>query len=483
MNTSRQSAPSNRNSARLFSGQGTSSRLTFVLLALLSLFIASGCATASPHALYRSVWKATPEHIYDPAVLKDWNDWEHRYDGRLQTEEDAEKAIKQMLSATGDRYTYFMNGKAVSADQARREGTFTGVGVVLDIKVDKSSQVVRAPDGNLLPRTDRGGFPVVTKLIKGSPAQKAGLKTGDAITSINGQDTRGHTLDQLVERLRGDAGTRVSLGVRRQGQDWTLTLTRATVNVPAVTVKILTDSIGYLRLEGFEQADAIKEFRNGLEQLKDSQALVIDVRGNRGGLVYNAVAIASFFMRDGKVVTIRHRIPGGGYQTEVIKLTARNGLVREVSSSESSEVDVTSTDREPYLSRQRPVVILVDGHSASATELFVGALKDNRDATIVGTRTFGKGIGQNNIAMPNGTQLHVTSLRYFTPNGTWIGDGGNTQPTPHGIEPHILVAPNADLEFGEHNDNQLEKAIELINKRLGIPTPRPVFRTAASCAA
>src|SRR4029453_14973903 len=216
---------------------------------------ATGCATTSPQGLYHNVWKATPEHIYDPEVLHSWQLWEHRYDGRLNTQEEAEKAIGEMLAATGDRYTYFMNAKAISADNARRDGTFTGVGIVLAARVDSAGQVVRNADGSVLSYSDAAGFPVVAKLVKGSPAEKAGIAIGDAITSINNADTRGRPLNGMVEQLRGAAGTTVTLAVRRGDRDRTLTLTRATVNVPAVTARMLAGGIGYLRLEGFEQAD------------------------------------------------------------------------------------------------------------------------------------------------------------------------------------------------------------------------------------
>ncbi len=475
MNTKHQGAASKN--------AGTPLRYKFLplFLALVALLSATGCATTSPQALYRSVWKATPEHIYDPEVLLSWHLWENRYEGRLNSQEDAERAIAEMLASTGDRYTYFMNPRAISADNARREGTFTGVGIVLDMKVDKRGQAVRNGDGTPLPRDDDGGFPVVVKVIKGSPAEKAGLAVGDAITSINGIDTRGRSLNVMVEQLRGDAGTTVTVGVRRANRGWNQTLTRATVDVPAVTTRILSAGIGYLRLEGFEQNDAIAEVKAGLEALKDCKALIVDMRGNRGGLVYNAVEIAAFFVAEGRVVTISHRIPGSGYRTEVVRLT-REKRVRTTSTDQSTDVDAEVSARQPHLANGRPVVVLVNGMSASATELFVGAVKDNGAATIIGTRTYGKGIGQSNIDMPNGTRLHVTSLRYFTPNGTWIGDGGNTQPIPNGIVPQITVEPGADLEFGERNDNQLERAIELLKERLGRVPARPEFRTGASCA-
>jgi len=452
--------------------------LLLPVLALLLLFFGTGCATTA-QGLYRSVWEATPRNIYDPSTLHDWGSWEHRYDGKLATDEDAKKAVGEMLSSVGDRYTYFMDTKAVAADKDNRDGIYTGVGIVLDFQIDASGHGVRAGDGGLLPQTDSSGYPIVKQLINGSPARKSGLLAGDAIVSIDGKDTRRRGLAALVEQLRGQAGSTVALTVLRDGRNWSLTVTRETVNAPAVSISKLPDGIGYLRLESFGQTDEVAEFKAGLEALKDCRALIIDVRGNLGGLVYNAVGTASFFIKEGRVVTIRHRIPGGGYKTETITLTGTN-LVSQVTSSDSTEVERQTAERQPYLAAGRPVVILVNGSSASATELFTGAVKDHRAATVLGTRTYGKGIGQSNISMPNGTQLHVTSLHYFTPNGTWLGDGGNTRPIPHGIEPDVLVTPNQDLLFGGANDNQLHQAISILTSPPGRGSTLPCFQTKAS---
>src|SRR5262249_23596 len=218
-------------------------------------------------------------------------------------------------------------------------------------------------------------------------------------------------------------------------------------------------------------------------ELKDSKALIIDVRGNPGGFVNNAINIASLFIEQGTVVTIRSRIPGDPkspqYETETLKLTA-NALVTETTDSRQPGVTSRSSgERQPNMVGDRPVVILVNGNSASASEMFTGAVKDNGRATVVGTRTFGKGIGQSSLRMPNGTQLHITSLRYFTPNGTWLGDGGNTQ--SHGIEPDVVVESAKNLEFGEDSDNQLKQAIEILNLKIGGGS-HTFFKPLGSCA-
>jgi carboxyl-terminal processing protease len=479
--------PEAKRRGRLFgvlSGLGLSAVAGILLVVNLVLFVATAYFVATPEGLYHRVWRSTAEHIYDPSVLGDWKQWEHKYDGQMADDDDAAWAITQMLESIGDRYTYFMDAKEVKADRERSQGNFTGVGMILGVKTDGHGQPVKAADGNPLPETDDSGYPLIKQLMNGGPAKNAGLKVGDAITSVNGKDTRAQSLDALIGQIRGEAGTDVTFGVRRDGQDLTITVTRQKINIPAVTTKKLPGDIGYLRLEGFDQYDATDEVKAGLAELKESRALIIDLRGNPGGFVHNAINIASLFLEQGTVVTIRSRIPGDPaspqYETQTVRLTATELVTETTDTRDPADKDVDNDDRQPNLSGNRPVVILVNGNSASASEMFTGALKDNGRATVVGTRTFGKGIGQSNLPMPNGTQLHVTSLRYFTPSGTWLGDGGNSQ--SHGIEPDVVVEPNKNLEFGEDNDNQLQKAIEILNQKLGGGSYRPFFRTNASCA-
>lgn len=456
----------------------------FLLFVNLVLFIlAARFAPVSPDRLYHIVWETTPQHIYDPAALKSWTAWEHKYDGKLKTSADATKAITEMLDSVKDRYTYFMDADAVKADSERSQGTFTGIGMVLGVQIDAKGEPVKALDGKPLPEADKDGYPVIKQLIAGGPAKQSGLKVGDALTAVNGKDTRHQSLDQIIKQIRGKAGTQVTLGVRRSGQDSTITVMRQQINIPAVTTKHLPNGIGYLRLEDFAQWDATDEFKAGLADLKDCKALIIDLRGNPGGFVHNAVNIASLFIEQGTVVTIKSRLPGDPnspqYSTEVTKLTPTE-LVTETTDTLGYSA-VSKKGRQPNMVGDKPVVILVNGNSASASELFTGAVKDNGRATVIGIRTFGKGIGQSSIRLPNGTQLHITSLRYFTPNGTWLGDGGNTQ--SHGIAPDMEVKPNKDLEFGESNDNQLDEAIEILRKKIGGVFFRPFIRSRYCCAA
>jgi carboxyl-terminal processing protease len=470
------------NAFKVLSGLGLGVAVAVLLAINLVLYLAASFFIATPEQLYHRTWNTVQERIYDPAVLKDWPQWEHKYDGKLKTDEDAYKAINEMVGSIGDRYTYFMDPKAIAAENDRSLGRFVGVGMVFGVKVDAHDQPVKAADGKPLPEGDTNGYPIVKRVIDGGSAKSSGLQVGDAITAVNGKDSRSQSLDQLIAQIKGDENTTVVLDVlKTDGSTQKLTLARKQINVPAVSTKHLPNDIGYLRLEGFDQLDATDEFKKGLEDLKDCKAIIIDLRGNPGGFVHNAINISSLFIEQGTVLSIRERIPGDGYETTTYKLTPTS-MIREVTASDQPTLVKSATlPREKNMIGDRPVVVLVDGNSASASEMTTGALKDNKVVTVVGTKTFGKGIGQATAWLPNGTQLHVTSLRYYTPNGTWLGDGGNT--VNQGIDPDITVPADKNLEFGSSNDNQLRKAIDVLSNKLNGHTVLPFIRTVRANAA
>ncbi len=453
---------------RVLTGLGLGTTAGFLTLVALVLFLTTQFVT-TPEGLYHRTWQKTAEHIFDPTAMGNWASWEHKFDGQIHSDEDAIKHGNEALKSLHDRYTYLMSPKDVAAEKERGAGNFTGVGMVFDIKVGADGKPVENGKGSPLPATDADGYPVINKVMKGAPAESSGLHAGDAITSVDGHSTKDCSLDELVKMVRGEAGTSVTFGIRSHGQDKTLTVTRQTVAVPDVITKMLPGDIGYLRLENFEQLGATRQVMEGLKSLKDARAIIFDLRGNPGGYVTNAIGISSLFIEQGTVVVIKSRIPGDPaspqYETGTIRVTA-DRLIQESSSTvRPGRRQTDASERTPYMINHRPVVILVDGNSASAAEMTTGAIKDNGAATVIGARTFGKGIGQSSVPMPNGTQLHVTSLRYYTPNGTWLGDGGNS--VQQGIVPDIAVEPLKKIfEYGSNDDNQLGAAVEFLQKKL-----------------
>lgn len=432
--------------------------LVTALLFVIGVFIAGYMYLhTTPQGLYHRAWQTAPAFAYDQAAYKDWPSYEHKYDSSIHNDADAIKYANETLGTLKDPYTRLEDPQEVAQEDLAASGQLTGIGISLRVKLDAQHEMVKDAQGQPLAETDHNGFPVIKEVRDGGPAKGAGLRNGDAITSVDGVSTKNITIDSLIKKIRGEAGTSLTLGINRNGQDLPpLSITRAVLHIPAVTTKNLPDNIGYIKLESFEQNDGDQEMAAALQQLSQSRALILDLRGNPGGQVDQAIKMASLFLDRGTVVSIKTRVPFGDYETTTYSLTTTD-LVE--TKEEGGKTTTTSTTRIANQSGHKPLIILVDGGSASAAEMFTGALKDNGRAVIVGEKTFGKGIGQTVLPFANGTRLRVTTLHYFTPNGTWLGDAGITVST--GITPDHVVKADKGLEIGTDNDNQLEAAQRL----------------------
>jgi carboxyl-terminal processing protease len=319
-----------------------------------------------------------------------------------------EGAIKGMVEDL-DPHSSYLPPEEWRAFQSDTEGKFGGVGLEVDGRNDKL--IVIAP-------------------IEGSPAHRAGLKSGDQIVSIDGEDVIGQPLDKTVKRMRGAVGSKVKIGVLREakgvaarppadagadadapvrsGQTLTFELTRELIHVSAVTHKLLEGNVAYLRIKQFQERTHSELMAAAAKMRAEAKSgafagVLLDVRSNPGGLVDEATEIADEFLTSGGIYSMRHR-------GEVIEdLRARSG---------GAFADV-------------PVVVLVNEWSASASELLVGALQDNKRATVVGVNTFGKGSVQSILPLPNGAGLRLTTARYYTPSGHAI--------QADGIHPDVLI--------------------------------------------
>ncbi len=440
-----------------FMGLGAASIALFVLA--FGAYLAGEFMFATPKKVYHRAWQAVPIFIYDPAELKDWDQWKHKFDSEIQTDDDAVKFANEMLKGINDPFTRMHTRDEVTQMKQSATGTFAGIGISLAYKTDADGKPVIV-NGEVLPAANADGYPVVDKVFDGGPAASAGMRSGDAIKSANGVDLKGKNLTEIVKELKGKSGTQVKVVVLRDGAgERALDITRGIVKIPAVTSERHGD-IGYIRLDSFEQNDTVTEMRDALKQLQDTKSLVLDLRGNPGGRVDICIDLVSMFLESGDVVSIRNRVPFGGHSTTTYRLD-KDGMTVEEKDESTNSVTSDRKAREPYLTQGKSVVILVNGHSASASEMFTGALQDNKRAVVVGEKTFGKGIGQMLLPMPNGTILRITTLRYFTPNGTWLGDGSAAH---HGIAPDHVVAPGAGFKPNTATDNQLEFALKLLKE-------------------
>ena len=268
--------------------------------------------------------------------------------------------------------------------------------------------------------------------IEDTPAEKAGLLADDEILEIDGVSTKGITVDKAADKIRGKEGTQVTLLIKRKDTEpKSYTITRAEIEVKSISQKTpfdmkVPDDIGYIRLSSFISRNAASEFRSILDQGQNKKGYIIDLRSNPGGLLSNAIYISDMFLDGGTIVSTVDR---DGYKETS---RAARGVVTK-----------------------KPVVVLINKGSASASEIFSGAMKDNHRAVIVGEQSFGKGLVQEINKLPYESGVNITIQKYLTPNGTDINKKG--------ITPDIVVELKEE-DIKNKNDVQLKKAIEVLNR-------------------
>ncbi len=318
-------------------------------------------------------------------------------------------AIEGMVASLGDPYTSFFTPEQSQMLEDDINGSFSGIGAEIGFK--KGILTVIAP-------------------LKDSPAERTGLRAGDKIVKINDGFTGELSLEEAVTKIRGERGTQVVLNIIREGftEPRDFTITRDTIRVPLVTMRMEQGNIAYIQLFNF-LGDVDQEFQKVARQAlgQGAKKVVLDLRNNAGGFLDSAIETASFFIPEGEVVAIEDFGNNGKQRNEF----RSNGY--------------------RYF-QNMPVVVLIDGGSASAAEIVAGALKDTRNVPLVGEKTFGKGSVQEVLDLANNTSIKITVAKWLTPSGASIHE--------QGIEPTVKVEMTAqDREDG--NDPQLAKALEI----------------------
>lgn len=361
--------------------------------------------------LYDQVWKLINSKYVDPCNNhQNWYKWRKRYDSQIKTNEDAYVAIDTMLASLNDPYTKFLDPKEFKEETSSIKGSLKGIGVQIGIK-----------DGKLL----------IIAPMEDTPGEKAGLKAEDEILEIDGKSTKGITVDKAADQIRGEEGTIVKLLIKRKNvPNKVYAVQRAKIEIKAVSTKLPTDNVkldprvGYIRLSSFISQNAIDEFKSALSGYSGKKGYIIDLRSNPGGLLTNAISLSDMFLNGGVIVSTVDR---GRYKDTI--RAARQYVC------------------------DKPIVILINGGSASASEIFSGAMKDNNRALIVGEKSFGKGLVQEINKLPGGSGCNITIQRYLTPNGSDIHKKG--------IKPDVTVSFSDD-DIKAKRDVQLIKANELL---------------------
>lgn len=360
----------------------------------------------SPKTVLDEAWQIVNREYVDGTFNR--TDWQATRQALLNrnytSREQAYTALRAALEKLNDPYTRFMDPKQFEALSNQTSGELSGVGMRLEVN-EQSKQLT------------------VVEPIENSPALKAGIRSGDLILAINGKSTKGMSVEDASNLIRGDAGTKVTLLLGREGKQLNLALTRAKIELPTVRYSLRQEGqkrIGYIRLSEFS-SHAANQMRHAIQDLTAQKAdgFVLDLRGNPGGLLQASIEISRMWLEKG-------------------------GIVRTVDRKGNSEE--TAANRTALTNL--PLAVLVDGNSASSSEILTGALKDNRRATVVGSQTFGKALVQSVHSLSDGSGLAVTIAHYYTPEGTDISHKG--------------IAPDVKVDLTDSDKQKLSSNPKLI---------------------
>ena len=326
------------------------------------------------------------------------------YLGEVNENDMIESAVKGYVAGLGDEYTEYLTKDEYEELMIDVNGDYVGIGIYMT--------------------QDRDGNVVVLLPIEGSPAEEAGLQTGDIITKVNGEDCIDMDLSIVANKVKGKEGTTVDLEILREDEFINKTITRKKVEIKTISNKILDNNIGYIEILSFDN-NCSNEIKSILKDYKEKgvESIIIDLRDNGGGIVSEATDMADLFLQ--KDANIMIEIDNKG-NAKTIK-----------------------AQKEAIVSTDIKIVVITNENSASASEILVGALKDNERAEIVGTKTYGKGVMQELVPVSTGGALKLTIQEFCTPNGNKINK--------EGIKPDIEIEDDEETEV----DEQLQKAIEM----------------------
>ena len=336
---------------------------------------------------------------------------ENEYIGELDDEQMLEKAIKGYVAGVGDEYTEYYTPEEMNKEYETAMGNYVGIGIYMIVNYEEGTITIVEP-------------------MENSPALEAGIREGDLITKVNGEEITKDNVDEMSNKIKGEEGTKVKLTIKRDDEEFEVEVERKRIEVSHIESEMLDNDIAYIQILDFD-GGAAKEFKENYEKLKKdgAKSLIIDIRGNGGGVVDESIDILEMICDKGNTLLIE---------------TDKDGNETIIKSEEDPIIDI-------------PIAVLVNGTSASASEIFAGALKDLNKATIIGTQTYGKGVIQTLMRLSDGSGLKTTTDEYCTPNRNKINKVG--------IEPNIVVELPDDIEeLTKANDTQLKRAIQELTK-------------------
>ena len=340
---------------------------------------------------------------------------QERYIGEADGEAMEDAAAAAMVKATGDRWSYYIPASQYEAHKEQSENAYVGIGITIQ----------QAEDGS--------GF-LIVMVNQNGPAQEAGVQVNDLLIAVEDQDVREMTADQVRELIRGEAGTKVSLTVMRQGEHQTLAVERRRIESAVATGQMLADGIGLVKISNFDERCASESIA-AIQKLQQEGAkkIIFDVRNNPGGYAEELVKLLDYLLPEGD-------------------------LFRSVSYDGTEKVDTSDAD-----CLDMPMAVLINGSSYSAAEFFAAALQEYQAATIVGEPTVGKGVYQTTISLGDGSAVALSTGKYFTPKGNSLTDVG--------VIPDVRVDVDEETAekiyygaLGYADDLQIQAAIQVLNR-------------------
>lgn len=415
-------------------------------------------------ALYKDAFekiRAVHIYLYDPKERAKWEkEWETKFDNTdaFKTEEGTDKALLKLNYSLKQRYDYFFDRDATKAENEQVDASLVGIGATL--RMSNLAEIVKG-----LP--EKASFEVVDKALllsdtnrlvveeplEGGPADKGGVKPGDVIVSVDGKTVNGSSLKDTIARIKGKAGTNVVLKLERKDADGKvstleITLTRAVVTVKVVKFTDLGDGVSHVRLRDFMSKNAVTEMHTALKQAAKGKALIVDLRGNGGGSLTAVLTMLGMVIKEGPIMVTKYRQEDKLVESEIILQPDAVERVDPNPNDPSNRQVSFEARTKLVIPEDMPIVVLIDEGSASASEIFSGAVQHNRRGIIVGKASIGKGVGQNVVDLLYGRRLHITTFEFIpgrTPNN-WIG---------------VVTDVEEDRGDDPKVDKQLNKAKEL----------------------
>ncbi len=360
----------------------------------------------APQRLFINTWRIIKNSYVDETLNnQDWTRWRIRYIKHIKTIEDADIAINSMLASLNDPYNKFLQSVLFAKQKMIIDSEIKGIGILFN----KSGKEI-----------------VINHIMDNSPAKNADILPGDTIVSINGKTADNLEMKTIINTIETSDNKEIELTIKRKNIIIKKKLKKQTIPIKTMEYTITKDNIGIITLANIMGEKAVSDFKDIIIKTNDTKGIIIDLRNNYGGVLANAIQMANFMMDTGKIVSIQSRI--------------------------NTKYQIYSDGEKIF--KNKPIVILINRNTASASEILAGTLKDNLNAILIGERSYGKNSIQQVIPMPNETGLILTTDRYILPDGSDIYGKG--------LEPDIVI--KQDTIFTQKNDKQLRKAKKIIRE-------------------